>query len=64
MSIILHILKISSINAETSAEISKDVKIYIFLKDDRILSAKNYIINLKIFTSFFFFIYQSISILN
>lgn len=64
MSIILHILKISSINAETSAEISKDVKIYIFLKDDRILSAKNYIINLKIFTSFFFFIYQSVSILN
>lgn len=64
MSIILHILKISSINAETSAEISKDVKIYIFLKDDRILSAKNYKINLKIFTSFFFFIYQSISILN
>lgn len=64
MSIILHILKISSINAETSAEISKNVKIYIFLKDDRILSAKNYIINLKIFTSFFFFIYQSISILN
>lgn len=64
MSIILHILKISSINAETSAEISKNVKIYIFLKDDRILSAKNYIINLKIFTSFFFFIYQSILILN